>query len=176
MTVPATLGPIVQNGYVVRDLEAAAHHWANKVGIGPFYMLEHVAYGPSYFRGRPLALDMSVAIAQWGDMQIELIQQHDDAPSIYTEFSARHGEGLQHVGVLSDHLDDQLRVLAAKGVEPVQWGATANGMRFVYVGTDAHPGGMVEIIENGPAVAAFFGKIRRAASTWDGTRPLRKLG
>jgi hypothetical protein len=28
MTVPATFGPIVQNAYVVRDLEAAAHHWA----------------------------------------------------------------------------------------------------------------------------------------------------
>jgi methylmalonyl-CoA/ethylmalonyl-CoA epimerase len=140
-------------------------------------MLEHMAYGPSYFRGRPLALDMSVAIAQWGDMQIELITQHDDAPSIYTEFSARHGEGLQHVGVLSDHLDDQLRVLAAAGVEPVQWGATANGMRFVYVDTDAHPGGMMETHrKRSRRRGSFLREDSSRREHWDGTRPLRKLG
>ncbi len=175
MSAPPIFGPIVQNAFVVRDMQAAVHHWADKIGVGPFYLLDHVAYGASYFRGAPLQLDMSVAIAQWGDMQIELIQQHDQSPSIYTEFAARHGEGLQHVGVLSDDLDAQLRHLAARGIEPVQWGATANGMRFAYVDTDAHPGGMVELIENGAAVDAFFAKIRRAAGAWDGTRPLRKL-
>lgn len=175
MTSPVNFGPIVQNAYVVRDLEAAAHHWSHTVGVGPFYVLEHVAYDPAYFRGQPLDLDMSVAIAQWGDIQVELIQQHDATPSIYTEFSARHGEGLQHIGVLTDNLNEHVQRLASKGIEPVQWGTTTKGMRFAYMATDAHPGGMVELIENSPAVDAFFAKIRRAASTWDGTRPLRKL-
>jgi hypothetical protein len=128
-----------------------------------------------YFRGAPLAFDMSVAIAQWGELQIELIQQHDSTPSIYSEFAARHGEGLQHVGVMTPSLDDHLVRLKVNGIEPVQWGATATGMRFAYVGTDAHPGGMIELIETGPAVEAFFAMVRRAAAGWDGTRPLRKL-
>jgi hypothetical protein len=118
---------------------------------------------------------MSVAIAQWGDVQIELIQQHDSTPSIYSEFAARHGEGLQHLGVMTPSLDEHLARLHGYGVEPVQWGATAAGMRFAYVGTDAHPGGMIELIETGPAVAAFFAMVRKAAAGWDGTRPLRKL-
>jgi len=172
---PPYFGPIVQNAYVVRDLQAAAHHWSSKVGVGPFYTLEHIAFGNVYFRGRPLTLDMSVAIAQWGEIQIELIQQHDSVASIYSEFGERHGEGLQHVGVMTENLDEHLARLHTLGIEPVQWGATANGMRFAYVGTDTHPGGMIELIETGAAVEAFFAMVRRAAADWDGSRPLRKL-
>ena len=168
-------GPIVQNAYVVRDLEAAVAHWTSKIGIGPFYMLEHIPFGRVYFRGSLLALDLSVAIAQWGEVQVELIVQHDASASIYTEFAARHGQGLQHVGVMTASLDAHLERLRPLGIEPVQWGATANGMRFAYVNTDEHPGGMIELIETGPAVEAFFAMVRKAGANWDGTRPLRRL-
>jgi methylmalonyl-CoA/ethylmalonyl-CoA epimerase len=177
--VPAQLphfGPIVQNAFVVRDLEAAIAHWTTKVGVGPFYLLDHIQYGEVYFRGAPVGLDMSVAIAQWGDIQIELIVQHDAAASIYTEFLARHDEGLQHLGVMTASLDEHLARLRPLGIEPVQWGATATGMRFAYVDTDRQAGGMIELIETGPAVEAFFAKVRRAADDWDGSRPLRRLG
>ena len=176
MTVkPACFGPIVQNAFVVRDIESAVAHWSGKVGVGPFYLLEHVAFGEVQFRGAPLSLDMSVAIAQWGPIQIELIAQHDRTPSIYTEFAARHGEGLQHVGVMCDSLDAELERHKARGVSPVQWGATAAGMRFAYLDTDAQPGGMIELIENGPAVEAFFAMVRKGAANWDGSRALRRL-
>jgi methylmalonyl-CoA/ethylmalonyl-CoA epimerase len=169
------MGPVVQIAFVVKDIESTAAHWNRKIGVGPFYMLEHVAFGPSFFRGRPLSLDMSVAIAQWGEVQVELITQHDQSPSIYSEFLAARGEGMQHVGVLCDSLDRELELLGARGVQPVQWGATALGMRFAYVDTDAHPGAMVELIESGPEVRAFFAMIRKGAAGWDGTRGLRRL-
>jgi len=178
MPAPPSLpqvGPIIQNGFVVRDIETAVEHWSGKLGIGPFYMIEHIEFGDAYFRGAPLKLDMSVAIAQWGEIQIELIQQHDTAPSIYMDFAARHGEGLQHVGVLTESLDAHLARLRLVGLQPVQWGATAAGMRFAYLDSDAHPGAMIELIESGPAVEAFFGRVRNAAASWDGSRPLRRL-
>lgn len=174
MPVPR-FGPIVQNAFVVRDLEAAAMHWAEKLNIGPFYAIEHLALGESYFRGAPLNIDMSVAVAQWGEVQIELIVQHDSNPSIYSEFAARHGEGLQHVGVMTDSVPTHLERLRPLGIEAVQWGVTAAGMRFAYIATDAHPGAMIELIETGPQVQAFFAKVRNSAATWDGTRPLRYL-
>ena len=168
-------GPIVQNAYVVADLEAAIAHWSETVGVGPFFLMEHIAFGDVWFRGAPLRLDLSVAIAQWGEIQVELVRQHDASPSIYREFAARHGEGLQHVGVMTPSVDAHLRRLASRGIEPVQHGATANGMRFAYVSTDAHPGAMIELIESGPAVDAFFAMVRNAARGWDGSRPLRRL-
>jgi Glyoxalase/Bleomycin resistance protein/Dioxygenase superfamily len=174
-SAPLSFGPIVQNGFVVRDLEAAAHHWSSKLGVGPFYAIEHISFGPSYFRGSPLSLDMSVAVAQWGPIQIELIVQHNTVSSIYTEFAARHSEGLQHVGVLTDSVAAHLDSLRPFGIEAVQWGETTAGMRFAYINTDAHPGAMIELIEIGPGVEAFFAKVRKGAAAWDGTRPLRRL-
>jgi hypothetical protein len=170
------VGPIIQNGFVVHDIEAAVAHWSGKLGIGPFYLIEHIEFGEAWFRGEPLKIDMSVAIAQWGEIQIELIQQHDTGPSIYTEFKARHAAGLQHVGVLTESVDAHLARLRPLGLQPVQWGATATGMRFAYLDSDAHPGGMIELIETGPAVEAFFSRVRNAAQAWDGSRPLRRLG
>ncbi len=172
---PLRFGPIVQNAYVVRDIETAVAHWSGKIGVGPFFLLEHIRFGDVWFRGRPLSIDLSVAIGQWGELQIELIQQHDASPSIYTEFAARHGEGLQHLGVMCANVDESVATLAREGIEPVQWGATANGMRFAYLGTDAQPGGMIELIERGEAVDAFFAMVKRAAANWDGSRPLRRL-
>ena len=168
-------GPVVQNAFVVRDLEAAVEQWSSKIGVGPFYLLEHVQFGPSFLRGAPLAIDISVAIAQWGSLQIELIVQHNAAPSIYTEFLSRHGEGLQHLGVMTEALDEHLERLAKLDIEPVQWGATGAGMRFAYLNSDRHCGGMIELIERGTAVDAFFAMVRRGAEGWDGTRPLRRL-
>ena len=114
--------------------------------------------------------------AQWGEVQVELIVQHDDSPSIYSEFTAAHGYGLQHVGVLTEDLDAQLDRLKPLGVTPTQWGATAAGMRFAYLNSDAHAGGMIELMERGPTLDAFFSKVRAASIGWDGSRPLRKLG
>ena len=173
--MPARFSPIVQNGYVVRDLERSMDHWTQKCGIGPFFLLEHINFAKLMFRGQPTKIDMTAAIAYWGDVQVELIYQHDKAPSIYTEFAAAKGEGLQHVGVMTDSVDEHLAQLAKHDVEPVQWGATATGIRFAYVNTDQHPGGMIELIERGPAIDAFFGMAREAARTWDGRDPVRRL-
>ena len=42
-------------------------------------------------------MEMSVALANSGDLQIELIQQRNDAPSMYKEFLDSGREGLQHM-------------------------------------------------------------------------------
>lgn len=166
----------MQNGFVVGDLEAAVHHWATKLGVGPFFVLEHIPFATSYFRGRPISFDMSVAVAQWGEMQVELIVQHDETPTIYSEFRTRHGTGLQHVGVMTPNLEQDLARLRLRGIEPVQWGSTSTGIRFAYLDTDEHAGGMLELIERGLAIEAFFGMVRQAAVDWDGAKPLRRLG
>jgi len=172
----APFGPIVQNGYVVSDLERAVHHWSGVVGVGPFFLLEHVQFARLQLRGRPTQVDMSVAVAYWGAIQIELIVQHNQADSIYSEFLARSGVGLQHVGVMTDSVARALEHLQARGVDPVQWGSTASGIEFAYVSTDFHPGAMLELIEHGPAIDSFFRMAYEAAQSWDGTRPLRRVG
>ena len=169
-------GPIVQNGYVVRDLERAVRHWSEVVGVGPFFLLEHVAFAELRFHGEPVEIDMSVAVAYWGNVQVELIVQHNDAPSIYSEFASRYGGGLQHVGVMTDSVAKDIERLRKLQVPAVQWGSTVSGIQFAYVATDHHPGAMIELIESGPAINGFFNMAREAAQSWDGTQPLRRIG
>jgi methylmalonyl-CoA/ethylmalonyl-CoA epimerase len=172
-------GPVMQLGFVVPDLEQAASHWA-RLGVGPFFLLEHIDFAEVRYKGEPTRFDMSVAVGQWGPVQVELIRQYDAVPSIYTDFDGSRAGGLQHLGVMTDSVADHLARLAAEGIEPVQSGSTANGIRFAYVNTDglpgAHPGGMIELIEHGPAIDGFFDMVREAAVGWDGHKPLRRLG
>ncbi len=157
----------MQNGFVVRDWREAAEHWAHVLGVGPFFAVEHVEFGECRYHGEPVDIDMSVAIAYAGDLQIELVQQHNDAPSIYSSFLADNPPGLQHVGALTEDLD---RALDDNGLHDkiVQDGVTAAGQRFAYVDTVLHNGTMLEIIETDAAMQRGFDFMRNAAREWDG--------
>ena len=161
------LGNILQFSYVVRDLDAAIEYWARVLQVGPFFVLAHVPYKTCRVRGEPTDIDMSVALAYSGDTQIELVQQHNDAPSIFREFMAARGEGMQHVGVLSSDIDGDLAALAARGVTPVQEGEAENGTRFAYVDSDAYPGTMLELFQVPGEVASAFEYMRGKARGWD---------
>lgn len=86
-------GPIRQNGYVVRDIRAAMDHWIHVVGVGPWFFVERVKTDWFRHRGADSPMTMSVALANSGDLQIELIQQTNDAPSLYREFLDAGHEG-----------------------------------------------------------------------------------
>jgi hypothetical protein len=170
------LGPVMQNAFVVADLERAIEHWTQVMGVGPFFLFERIAFSEYAFRGRPSKpIGLTIAIAYWGALQIELIRQLDDSPSIYTEFQAAHGTGMHHMGVMSQALDADLAQLARRGVQPVQQGSLP-GMRFAYIATDHHPGGMIELIEASKGARALFERMRDAADSWDGREPVRRVG
>ncbi|HVO45348.1 MAG TPA: VOC family protein [Steroidobacteraceae bacterium] len=170
-------GPVMQNAFVVADLRAALDHWTRVMAVGPFYLFEHIEFEEVSFRGNSIKdLQFSVAIGYWGDIQIELIQQRNAVPSIYTEFMASGRQGMQHMGVVTESLDRDLARLAPLGVTPVQHGRTATGLRFAYVSTDFHPGGMIELIEAHAPTLGFFEMMRREARGWDGRDPLRPVG
>lgn len=171
----AQFGPVMQLGFVVPDLEHAMRHWLDKVRLGPFFVLEHVKFAQVLHRGKPTDIDMSVGLAQWGEVQVELIQQFNDAPSIYTEFAGRRQGGLQHLGVMTNSVADDLARLKKVGIAAVQQGHTGTGIRFAYVDTDDHPGAMIELIEAGPAITGFFQLVRDAAQGWDGNEPIRRM-
>ena len=165
-------GPILQNGYAVHDWRAAAEHWVEVMGVGPFFLMEHIEFEWCTFRGEPVELDLCVAIAYTGEQQIELVQQLNDAPSIYTEFLAKNEPGLQHMGVF---VDDLQGVLDARNLrdQVVQEGRTKAGIDFAYVETGGHNGTMIELIEADDGVRKAFDYMRKASIGWDGSEPIR---
>lgn len=169
-------GPIMQNGFVVPDLDAAIDHWVEVMNVGPFFVLEHIPFVDTFYRDQPLDIDMTVAIAYSGHLQIELILQHNDAPSIYSDFVRAGRYGLQHMGVMTDSVADHLARLEPLGIRPVQHGATAAGAKFAYLDTDVTPGFMIELIESNAMMTRAFGMIYEASRNWDGKERTRGFG
>ncbi len=169
-------GAIRQNGYVVRDVESAMEHWTGTLGVGPFFYFERVPIEDFRYRGEPSPIEVSIALANWGDLQIELIQQRNDAPSMYRDFLAAGREGLQHVAVWTGDFDHELGRLEADGFALGQSGCIGEGGRFVYLETEAHPGTVVELSEISGPKGRFFDHVRTSAASWDGSEPVRRLG
>ena len=48
--------------------------------------------------------------------------------------------------------------------------------RFVYFATETHPGTVIELSEISGPKGSFFEHIAEVARTWDGSKPIRRLG
>ncbi len=168
-------GNVRQNGYVVRDVEAAMRHWTEVLGVGPFFYFERVPIEDFRYRGEPSPLEVSIALANSGALQIELIQQRNDAPSMYRDFLEAGREGLQHVAYWSEDFDADLARFEKAGHSVGQSGRIGESGRFVYLDTEAHPGTVVEVSEISGPKGRFFAHIAEQAQSWDGTDPIRRL-
>lgn len=171
----AALGPIMQLAYVPRDFDAALRHWTRTMGVGPFFTLDHVAYREARYRGRPTNIDFSMALAYWGDVQIELIRQHNDAPSAYTDWLRDGRDGLHHVCVLVEDISRARATCAAAGAEVIQE-VLLDGAEVIYVAPGEVPGMIIEFLQPSAAILGLFEVIREAARDWDGSNPVRSLG
>lgn len=172
----ASLGEIMQLAYVPADFDATLKFWIETVGAGPFFALDHVKLEDVTYRGAPVEVDFSMVIGYWGDLQIELIRQHNDSPSIYKAWRDEGREGLQHVCILVDDMAHARAVCADAGAVVAQEGVVPGGGEVIYVDTGGGPGTMVEILKPGPGSRDFFAMMRQAARDWDGSDPIRRPG
>jgi glyoxalase/bleomycin resistance protein/dioxygenase superfamily protein len=169
-------GPIRQNGYVVRDVRAAMKHWVEVLGVGPWFYFDRVKVDWFRHRGAPSDLAASIALANSGDLQIELIQQRNDAPSMYREFLAAGREGLQHVAYWTKDYQATYDRALALGYTVGQEGQIGGEQgRFVYFDTELHPGTVLELSDISGPKGAFFDLVRQAAAAWDGSDAIREL-
>lgn len=169
----AALGPIMQLSYCPRDYDAALRYWIG-MGAGPFFELHHVQLENIKFRGEPSDIDFSMALGYLGDIQIELIRQHNDAPSMYTEWLAEGREGVQHMCVLVDDIAEARRRVGVTGGTVLQEGELPGGAgAVIYVDTGGGPGTVMEYLQIGQAGRDGFAMMREAHRNWDGTDPIR---
>ena len=168
-------GPMRQIGYVVRDIEKSMLHWSNVCTIGPWFYFEKADFKSLTYNGKDYKdLHISMAFANSGDIQIELIQQHCDTPSMYREFLATNGnEGMQHWSSWPENYHEIYKQALAQGYTVWQEGLHARGP-FAYFKHEGHPGTVVEMSELTPGRRSFFDKVRAAAVGWDGRDPIRR--
>jgi hypothetical protein len=165
-----------QNGFIVRDLRAAIDYWTRVMRVGPFVVFEHADYGDVLYRGEPTSIDASTAMAWWGDLQVELIEQHNDAASVYKDYLHSGKTGLHHLACYTSDYTDTLAGFATRGMSPVQVGGGSIGIRYCYLQTEPAMGWMVELIEATPEIQAMNDELRAVAGRWDGRTQLHTLG
>ncbi len=164
-----------QVGYVVRDLERAMRQWTEQVGVGPFFYIEQLPLREYLYAGAPSDPYISGALSCSGDLQIELLTQRNDAPSMWYAFLAAGHEGFHHVAYWTEEFDRDLAVLAARGLQIGHRGRSGAAGRFAYLAPDADGPPVLELSEVDAAKAAVFALVAEAAQTWDGSDPVRQL-
>ena len=167
------LGQIRQLGYVVPDIEAAMAYWSKTLGVGPWFYNPRVPIVNYRYDNQPYEPHNSVALANSGYVQVELIQTRNDVPSMYRDFQQAGRIGLQHVAYWTEDYDADLQRLLAQGFKPKMSGEVGDRGRFIYFDTEYHPGTVIELSEVAGPKGRMFQQIREAADGWDGSDPVR---
>jgi hypothetical protein len=162
-----------QLGFVVPDLEAAAERWARVFGVGPFTVLPAMDVACTY-RGEESGVTMQVGAAQAGPVQVELIRQHCDRPSVFRDVFAAHEGGFHQICTVTPDYDGKKAHLESLGYELAC--EITDPQRVAYVDTFADFGFYTEIVDADPGFLTVLGKASAKAATWDGDRPVRVLG
>jgi hypothetical protein len=169
------IGGIIQMAYTVSDIEAAVAGYVEKLRMGPWFIRGPFVPPSGLYRGEPTSVSLSLAISFSGHMMIELIQQHDDAPSVYREIIERRGHGFHHWGIASDRFDEDVARYRAKGYAIAFSDRTPVGTRVAYLDTSADLPGMIELIEIDDLQDDRYARLHAATVDWDGSAPLRRL-
>jgi hypothetical protein len=173
-------GPIRQVGHIVRDVDAAMGYWTEVMGVGPFYVVPEYEFVDFRYRGqRSVPPVCTLCFAFSGELEIELIQQHNVAQSSYREFLSAGREGMQHV---SPWYDDPRAFDAARnkalglGMTMVQ--EVPSGIaHFCYFETGRPDVPLLELAEAMLPAARTVHDLAKAASLgWDGRDPVRIIG
>jgi hypothetical protein len=155
-TLTEHFGGIRQLGHVVADLDAVLKEWRRCKGIGPWTIMRNVRLNAVY-RGEPSQPLIDIALAYCGDVQIELIQQRNAAPSPYRARIEAQRYGLHHVAFLCDDIGGDVRRAEALGWRVVCDIRMPGSGRYVYL-QSTHFGDdfYIEFLEASPVMRRIF--------------------
>jgi Glyoxalase/Bleomycin resistance protein/Dioxygenase superfamily len=154
----AGFGPPVQIAYSVADVDDAAALWQSRFGAGPFVLRRHIELSNVRISGAPGTFDHSSAYGQWGDIMVELVQQH--TPAIGAPI------GIHHCAYFVEDLDGAQRALIDAGFPELLWAQVA-GSSTAFAYHDARPtlGHLIEVYVGTPRLREFYVHIRSLAVT-----------
>lgn len=168
------LNGVTQFAFFVRDIHAEIDRYVRTWKIGPWFILGPFSPPQHLYRGAHSDLCVSLALAFSGSMMIELIQQHDEGPSVYRETYGHDRFGFHHIAFTTDRYDEEIERYRAAGYELV-FSDVLQGGRICYIDTSNDMPGMTELIEYTPAAEARQTRVQRASQEWDGTDPIRRI-
>lgn len=120
---------------VVENIDTALAFWRDQLGLE----LDHIEDVPSQAS--------KVAFLPVGEGEVELVEPTDPESGL-AKYLEKHGEGMHHICVEVDDIDEMLKILSGKGVrlinvEPID----LPGRRMAFIHPKAANGVLVELYE-----------------------------
>jgi len=169
-------GGVIQTAFITDDIHQAMAQLTRQLNVGPWFLFENFELNDLVYKGQPADFSVSLALANCGHMQFELIQQLDDKPSPYREVFGDSGWCFHHHAIAATDFEQSCTHYASQGFEQVLSCSVAVGGRAAYFDTRSAVFGMIEVVEMNPAVERLWTDIRHAAVGWDGSDPVRTPG
>ena len=131
----STIKKINHVAIVVKDIESALEFWRDQLGLA----LHHVEDVPSQAS--------KVAFLPVGEGEVELVQPTEAGTGL-ANYLEKRGEGMHHLCMQVDDIDEMLKILQEKGVrlintEPID----LPGRRMAFIHPKASNGVLVELYE-----------------------------
>ena len=163
------LGRPVQIAYAVHDVASAAERFAATTGAGPFFVNPHIPVSNVRVFGGPSEFDHSSAYGQWGEVMVELVEEH--TPPLVLP-----GSGVHHVAFFVADTEAAVAECAAHGWPEALWAETAGGFPVAFCDARHELGHLVELYAPTERLRGFYAMVREASLGWDGGSPVRALG
>ena len=166
--------PVFQYAYFVESIEASAQAWTDTVGAGPFFVTRHHVADAFAYRGQAIEADVSYAFGYAGECQIQLIEQHDDTPSIYLDMFGDGTYGHHHVAKLVPDFAGERDRLIGLGFD-LACELHANDIDAAYLDTRSVTGTFTELHSITDRIKGSFARWKAAHDEWDCSgSPLRE--
>src|SRR3984885_14736158 len=160
---------IMQLAYTVTDIEQEMRRYSELLHVGPWFLIGPFVPPKGRYRGTPTKAHFSLALAYSGELQVELIQQHDEEPSVFREtLKARGAHGFHHWGIGARDFEKTVAHYRSRGYAEAFSDTAPMGFRVVYFDTSRDLPGMLEVIEMNAAAEQGFHTMYQAAQEWDG--------
>ena len=160
---------IIQIAYTVADIQKAMRHYSERLNVGPWFLVGPFVPPKGVYRGVTTTMQVSLGLAFSGNMMIELIQQHDDKPSVFGEtLKARGAHGFHHWAIGARDFEKTTAHYRSLGYAEAFSDTAPMGFRVVYFDTSRDLPGMLEVIEMNAAAEQGFHAMYLAAQDWDG--------
>jgi len=169
MKLPAR-SAVVQNAYVVRDLEEACGRFHRLFGLGPFVGGSQFELANHVYRGQPAdAVSVRGVFVQSGSLNVELVQILSKAPSAFHDMFCAGEEGLHHTAEFCEDYGQRRDALVAAGFPVVSEFTLSWGPKICYIDTRASLGHMIELYPEDAVIRDMYRQAREAPLRWSGT-------
>jgi hypothetical protein len=166
---------VIQTAFITQDIEKSMLQMSAELNIGPWFHFENFPLENLHYKGEPADFEVTIALANSGHMQFELIQQLDNKPSVYKDICALRGYGFHHYAVGTLDYEGTCEKYRKAGYKKVLSCVADLGARAAYFETTSAVFGMIEVIEVIDAVEDLWEMVRAPSVNWDGNTPIRRV-